>query len=79
MVKSFPARAHSKCHVGTLSERFGNVCCSSPRSIHETVRSEFAVNDLAVLQDCFADLGRKIDAKYRIIGEFDSVSSCSRH
>ena len=40
---------------------------SSPCSIHETVQSAFAVNDLAVLQDCCADLaiGRKINAKYR--------------
>ena len=29
---------------------------SSPCSIHETVQSAFAVNDLAVLQDCCADL-----------------------
>jgi hypothetical protein len=39
---------------------------SSPCSIHkshETVQSAFAVNDLAVLQDCCADLGRKINAK----------------
>ena len=35
---------------------------SSPCSIHETVQSAFAVNDLAVLQDCWADLARKIDA-----------------
>ena len=38
---------------------------SSPCSIHETVQSAFAVNDLAVLQDCCADLGRKMNAKYR--------------
>ena len=38
---------------------------SSPCSIHETVQSAFAVNDLAVLQDCCADLGREVDAKYR--------------
>ena len=38
---------------------------SSPCSIHETVQSAFAVNDLAVLQDCCADLGGKINAKYR--------------
>ena len=40
---------------------------SSPCSIHETVQFAFAVNDLAVLQDCCADLaiGRKINAKYR--------------
>ena len=38
---------------------------SSPSSILKTVQSAFAVNDLAVLQDCCADLGRKINAKYR--------------
>jgi hypothetical protein len=30
--------------------------------IYETVQSAFAVNDLAVLKDCWADLARKIDA-----------------
>jgi hypothetical protein len=43
-------------------EKFGNVCCSLVCSIYETVQSAFAVNDLAVLQDCWADIGRKIDA-----------------
>jgi hypothetical protein len=32
--------------------KFGNVCCSLACSIYETVQSAFAVNDLAVLQDC---------------------------
>jgi hypothetical protein len=40
---------------------------SSPCSIHEKVQSAFAVNDLAVLQDCCADLGWKINAKYRSV------------
>ena len=39
--------------------KFGYVCCSLACSIYETVQSAFAVNDLAVLQDCWADLGRK--------------------
>ena len=64
MVKYFRARAHSKCHVGALSKD-SNVCCSNPCSIHGTVESAFAVNELAVLQDRCANLGRKIDAKYR--------------
>jgi hypothetical protein len=38
---------------------------SSPCSIHETVQSVFAGNDLAVLQGCCVDLGRKINGKYR--------------
>ena len=42
---------------------------ATPCSIHETVQSACAVNDLAVLQDCCADLGRKIDAKYRRFSE----------
>ena len=36
---------------------------ATPCSIYETVQSAFAVNDLiAVLQICWADLARKIDA-----------------
>jgi hypothetical protein len=72
VVKSFRARAHSKCHVGALSKdsttensEMSAAPDSSPCSIHESVQSAFAVNDLAVLQDCCADLERKINAKYR--------------
>ena len=46
--------------------KFGNICCSLACSIYETVQSAFAVNDLAVLQDCWADVGRN----WRYIGEF---------
>ena len=46
---------------------------SSPCSIHETVQSKFAVNDLAVLQDYLLILGGKSTLN---IGEFLSVSSC---
>jgi hypothetical protein len=35
---------------------------AAPCSIYETVQSTFAVNDLAVLQDCWSVLGREIDA-----------------
>jgi hypothetical protein len=56
--------------------KFENVCCSSPCSIHETVESAFAVNDLAVLQDCCVDLALGGKSTLNIGAEFDSVSSC---
>ena len=60
---SFVERFNLK--ISTENSEMSAAPDSSPCSIHETVQSAFAVNDLAVLQDCCADLGRKIDAKYR--------------
>jgi phage-related tail fiber protein len=35
---------------------------ATPCSIYKTVKSGFVVNDLAVLQDCWADLWKNINA-----------------
>ena len=45
----------------TTLERFQK-CLLLLYSSYETVKSAFAVNDLAVLQDCWADLWKDIDA-----------------
>jgi hypothetical protein len=48
--------------VETTLERFQK-CLLLLVVIYETVKSAFAVNNLAVLQDCWADLWKNIDAK----------------
>ena len=44
---------------------------TTPCSIYDTVQSEFAVNNLSVLKECWADLLREI------IGEIDAISESS--
>ena len=44
---------------------------TTPCSIYDTVQSAFAVNNLSVLKECWADLLREI------IGEIDATSESS--
>ena len=44
---------------------------TTPCSIYDTVQSAFAVNNLSVLKECWADLLREI------IGEIDAISESS--
>lgn len=66
MLKSFSALAHSKRQVEALSKscdsNISTRMSATPCSIYETVKSAFAVNDLAVLQHYWVDLLREIDS-----------------
>jgi hypothetical protein len=68
--KVFPSARSFKVSCWSFVERFNlkistdnSEMFATPCSIYETVQSAFAVNDLiAVLQICWADLARKVDA-----------------